>query len=417
MMRAPSLDQLRESLTQAIDSLRAGKLRSALTVLGVVIGVATVMTMATLVRGVQDQIVRSLEVAGPTTFYVMRVYSMMRMNPGRMPKELRDRPDLEENEALRIAQLPSVRYAGIWATFNARLEYAGTRTQALGAFGADDRFAEIQGGDLVDGRWFTHTELRSGAPVAVIHRDQAEYLFGRATALGKVIRVGGRPVTVIGLYLDPGNIFAPHGQSVGAVLPYRFVKDAYTLDKSRQQWIPVKPAPGVSVADAQADVTVALREMRHLRPADPNSFDLVTQDQILSTFNSLTSMFFLVMIVLASVALLVGGIGVMAIMTVSVTARTREIGVRKAVGASRRDILLQFLIEASTLTGIGGAIGIVCGLVAGRVVSQLMNIQGSPPVTLTLIAVTVSVGIGLVFGVAPARRAARLDPVDALRYE
>ncbi|MFI5311993.1 MAG: ABC transporter permease, partial [Gemmatimonadales bacterium] len=284
MMRAPSGDQLRESLSQAFDSLRAGKLRSALTVLGVVIGVATVMTMATLVQGVQDEIVRSLEVAGPTTFYVMRVYSMMRMNPGRMPKELRDRPDLEETEALRIAQLPSVRYAGIWATFSARLEYAGTRTQPLSAFGADDRFAEIQGGDLVDGRWFTHTELRSGAPVAVIHRDQAEYLFGRATALGKLIRVGGRPVTVIGLYQDPGNIFAPHGQSVGSVLPYRFVKDAYTLDKSRQQWIPVKPAPGVSVADAQAEVTVALREMRHLRPADQNSFDLVTQDQILSTF-------------------------------------------------------------------------------------------------------------------------------------
>jgi putative ABC transport system permease protein len=179
----------------------------------------------------------------------------------------------------------------------------------------------------------------------------------------------------------------------------------------------VKPAAGVSVADAQADVTVALREMRHLRPADKNSFDLVTQDQILSTFNSLTSMFFLVMIVLASVALLVGGIGVMAIMTVSVTARTREIGVRKALGATRRDILLQFLIEASTLTGIGGTIGIVCGLAAGRVVSHLMKIQGSAPITLTLIAVMVSVGIGLVFGVAPARRAARLDPIEALRYE
>ncbi|MFI5244253.1 MAG: ABC transporter permease, partial [Gemmatimonadales bacterium] len=164
MMRAPSGDQLRESLSQAIDSLRAGKLRSALTVLGVVIGVATVMTMATLVRGVQDQIVRSLEVAGPTTFYVMRIYSMMRMNPGSMPKELRDRPDLEESEALRIAQLPSVRYAGIWATFSARLEYAGARTQALGARGAPPPRAGGEGWGNRVGRGVDHKGEGGGAP-------------------------------------------------------------------------------------------------------------------------------------------------------------------------------------------------------------------------------------------------------------
>jgi putative ABC transport system permease protein len=162
---------------------------------------------------------------------------------------------------------------------------------------------------------------------------------------------------------------------------------------------------------------MALREMRHLRPADNNTFDLVTQDQILDTFNGITSVFFLVMIVLSGVSLLVGGIGVMAIMTVSVTSRTREIGVRKALGATRQDILLQFLVEAATLTGIGGAIGIVAGLLLGRIAAVALKVDAPVPFVFTVIAVLVSVGIGLVFGMVPARRAARLDPIEALRYE
>ena len=162
---------------------------------------------------------------------------------------------------------------------------------------------------------------------------------------------------------------------------------------------------------------MALREMRRLRPADKNNFDLLSQDQVLTVFTSITDIFFLVMLVLASVALMVGGIGVMAIMMVSVTARTREIGIRKALGATRRDILLQFLVEASTLTGIGGLIGIAFGLVAGRGVTMLMNVPADAPLLQTLIAVAVSVAIGLVFGVVPARRAARLDPIEALRHE
>jgi putative ABC transport system permease protein len=157
--------------------------------------------------------------------------------------------------------------------------------------------------------------------------------------------------------------------------------------------------------------------MRGLRPSDGNTFDLVTQDQVLDTFNSITGVFFLVMIVLSAVALLVGGIGVMAVMTVSVTSRTREIGVRKAMGATRGDILLQFLVEACTLTGIGGAIGIVVGIGLGRVASFVLDISAPVPVSLTVIAVVVSVGIGIIFGLVPARRASLLDPIDALRYE
>ena len=191
----------------------------------------------------------------------------------------------------------------------------------------------------------------------------------------------------------------------------------FQIDKTNALWIPVKPRAGVTVAEAQEAVTVALPEQRRLRPADKNSFDLVTQDQILDTFNRLTSMFFLVMIVLSSVALLVGGIGVMAIMMVSVTDRTREIGVRKALGATRRDILVQFLVEAATLTGLGGLVGIALGLVLGRVVSLALDVDTGIPVVLTVVAVSVSIGIGIVFGLLPALRAARLDPIEALRYE
>ena len=412
-----SIDQWRENLAMAVDTLRVNRLRSGLTILGVVIGVATVMTMATIVQGVQDSIVHTLEVAGPTTFYVMKIFSKTPVNPDCLPKYIRVRPDLSDAEARRIALLPEIGYAALWAQGFGRLEYKGNRTRATAFFGADDRYQEIQGGELLAGRWFTKAELRSGAAVLVLNDREVPRLFGREQPIGKLMSLGGRPATVIGLYAEPANIFAPPGQEVGAIIPFAMHDHQYKIDKTNALYIPVKPRPGVSVAAAEEAVTMALREMRHLRPADKSNFDLISQDQILDTFNSITGIFFLVMIVLASVALMVGGIGVMAIMMVSVTARTREIGVRKALGATRTDILLQFLIEAATLTGIGGLVGVAVGLLAGRGATLLMDIEADTPVGLTAIALAVSIGIGLVFGVVPARRAARLDPIDALRYE
>ncbi len=416
-MRVPTLDQWRENLWLALDTLRASKLRSGLTMLGVVIGVSTVMTMATIVQGIRDQILNTLEIAGPTTFYVMKVFAQTPLNPDRLPAYVRIRPELVEDEARMLAKLPQLQYAAMWAQIQGRLEYQGTRTRAVAVFGADDRYQEIQGGELVEGRWFSRSEMKSGAPVVVLDEAQARRILGRASALGKTILVGGRPVEVIGLYTPPQNIFAPPGQETGAILPYLFVEHGYRIDKTNALWIPVKPREGVSVTDAMDAVTVALREMRRLRPGQKNNFDLITQSQIFDTFTSITNIFFLVMIVLASVALMVGGIGVMAIMMVSVTARTREIGIRKALGATRGDILMQFLIEAATLTGLGGLLGIAVGLAAGKGVTMLMNIQADTPLNLTVIAVVVSVGIGLVFGVVPARRASKMDPIEALRYE
>ncbi|MEP7000645.1 MAG: ABC transporter permease [bacterium] len=415
--RVLSIDQFRENIGIAVDALRVSKLRSGLTILGVVIGVATVMTMATIVKGIRDQILTTISVAGPTTFYVMKIFSTTPINPDQLPKYVRVRPDLVSPEAVRIQQLPGVEYAGIWSQIQARVNYGGSRTRGVIVYGADDRYQEVFGGDLVDGRWFTKNELRSGAAVVVLQERHARQIFGREYPLEKTVMIGGRPVQVIGLYQEPANIFSPPGQEIGAIMPFEYTWHAYNIDKTNALFIVVKPKPGVTVADAEDQVTVALRELRRLRPGEKNNFDLLSQDQILDVFMSITDIFFLVMLVLASVALMVGGIGVMAIMMVSVTARTREIGIRKALGATRRDILLQFLIEASTLTGIGGLLGIIVGLIAGRGVTFLMNVPADAPLFQTLIAVAVSVGIGLVFGVLPARRAAKLDPIEALRYE
>ena len=410
-------DRIQSNVQIALDTLRANKLRSALTILGVVIGVSTVMTMAAIVQGIQGQIVRTIEIAGPTTFYVVKVFSQTPVNPGRLPKWIRVRPDLVEAEAQRIRQLPEISYAAIWAQANGRLSYEAQRTQNLLIVGADDRYQEIQGGELIDGRWFTPAELASGASVVVIDENAARKLFGRESVLDKTIKIGGRPVKVIGLYAQPGNIFSPPGQDIGAVVPYAMLDHQFTIDKTNALYIPVKPKKGVTTADAQEAVTIALREMRRLHPADKNNFDLITQDQILDMFNKITGVFFLVMIVLSSVGLLVGGIGVMAIMMVSVTSRTREIGIRKALGATRREILFQFLIEAATLTGLGGVLGILIGLAFGRIATLAMKIDAAVPLGLTIIAVMVSVSIGLIFGMLPAQRAAKLDPIDALRYE
>ncbi|MEZ4413564.1 MAG: ABC transporter permease [Gemmatimonadales bacterium] len=410
------LSRVGEGVLMALDAMRANKLRSALTVLGVIIGVATVMTMASIVQGVRSQIFNAIEVAGPTTFYVMRYFSQTPLNPDNLPYEVRIRPVLRESDAEAIRQVPEIQYAGMWIQVFARLEYQGTQTQMITVWAADDHYMELQGGTLLRGRFFTRAEL-TGEQVMVIEEKTADHLFGRLDPMGKTVRVNGVPFRIIGVYLKPDNIFEPPGQETAGIIPYRAAKYNLRYDETNTLWISVKGRPDVSVAKAQDLVTVALRRERKLRPGVPNTFDLITQDQILDIMGSLTTAFFGVMVALSGVALLVGGIGVMAIMMVSVTDRTREIGLRKALGATRREILLQFLVEAATLTLMGGLLGIVVGLGLGQVLKHVLNLQSSVPLWSAVVATAVSVGIGLGFGLYPANKAAAMDPIEALRHE
>src|ERR671912_656138 len=373
-----------EGVSIAVDSIRANKLRSFLTILGVVIGVSTVMTIASMVQGIRTQIFNAIETAGPTAFYVVRFFSQTPLNPDRLPYEVRIRPVVQSTDADAIRRIPEIGYSAMWVQLFQRMEYQGERTGGL---------------------------------VMVIEADVAERLFGRVDPLDRTVRIGDKPVRIVGIYQKPGNIFEPPGQEIGGVIPFEAARQNFRYDETNSLFIAVKPRTGVPVAEAQDLVTVALRQARNLRPGIPNTFDMITQDQILEVIGNFTSYFFVAMVALSSVALLVGGIGVMAIMMVSVTDRTKEIGLRKALGATRREILWQFLVEAATLTLIGGLFGIVLGLGAGELLKRGLDLQSGVPLWSAALACAVSIGIGLTFGLYPANRAARMDPVEALRHE
>ncbi|MFL5402456.1 MAG: ABC transporter permease [Gemmatimonadales bacterium] len=413
-MRA--IHNLGEGVGIAADSIRANKLRSALTILGVVIGVTTVMTIASMVQGIRAQIFNAIETAGPTAFYVVRFFSQTPLNPDRLPYEVRIRPIVKASDAEAIARIPEIGYSALWVQLFQRIEYQGERTGTLTVFGADARYMEIQGGTLLRGRLFTRSEM-AGSDVVVIESDVADRLFGRVDPLDRNLRIGGKSLRVIGIYQKPGNIFEPPGQEIGGIIPFETARQNFRYDETNSLVIAVKPRTGVSVAEAQDLVTVALRRARHLRPGAPNTFDMISQDQILEVVGNFTSYFFIAMVALSSVALLVGGIGVMAIMMVSVTDRTKEIGLRKALGATRREILWQFLVEAATLTLTGGLFGIILGLASGELLKSVLRLQSAVPLWSAVLACVVSIGIGLVFGLYPANRAARMDPVEALRHE
>ncbi|HKV74303.1 MAG TPA: ABC transporter permease, partial [Gemmatimonadales bacterium] len=345
-----------EGASIALDALRSNKLRSGLTILGVVIGVSTVMAMASIVDGIRGQIFNAMNTAGPSAFYVMRFFAQTPLNPDNLPYEVRIRPVVNQADAKAVAEVPEIQYAGLWVQLFMKLEYQGVSTQLLTVYGADQHYMEILGGTLLRGRFFSQADL-TGRAVAVLEAESADRVFGQIDPLGRDVRLGGVAFTVIGIYQRPANIFEPPGQQIGAIIPFETAKHNYHYDETNGLFISAKGWPDVPVPRAKDLAIVAIRKERRLRPGIPNTFDVITQDQILDTISSLTTAFFGVMVALSSVALLVGGIGVMAIMMVSVTDRTREIGLRKAMGATRQEILWQFLVEAATLTLVGGLMG------------------------------------------------------------
>ena len=415
MSVASGLNHAGEGVKVALGAMLANKLRSALTVLGVLIGVTTVMAMASLIQGINNDITEQLENAGPTTFYVIWWWNGG-LQVGRPSAEIRLRPFVNKREADALERLPEVEYAAMYGITNQRVGYKGDQTRPLNVYGASRQYVDIDGGAIIAGRIFTVDEERVGSPVVVIYEAVAERLFGRENPLGKVVRIGTRGYRVIGVYRKPDNLFASDTQSEVVFIPFESLRHNFRFPEE-QNAIAVRPRPEVTVLQAQDAVTRELRRLRGLRLNQPANFDLVTQDQLLDTWNKLTSVFFLVMLVLAGVSLMVGGLGVTAIMMVSVTERTREIGLRKALGARRVDILWQFLVEAATLTLIGGVAGMILGGGLAMLVGQLTPIPAVVPLWSIATAVGASIAVGVLFGIIPANRAARLDPIEALRHE
>jgi len=406
-----------EGIGIAVGALRANKMRAALTILGVAIGVMVVMVIAAIISGINNGVTQIFEEAGARTFYVVRYFQAgIQVSDGSDEMSpWRRRPHVEIEEAERIAGLSSVSFVDVIEWWGAAASFEGKDLGSVGTEGRTENWVRVSGGDVYPGRSFTRLETLTSARVVVVTDKLADRLFGPLDPVGKVIKLNGQPFEVIGKYTPPANVFGD-GDGPRAIMPHTTLNKYL---KPRRGWmrVAVSPAESVTVASAIEDVTVLLRTMRGLRPGEESNFDVITQDKLLESWDKVTGVFFLVMIVLSAVGLMVGGVGVVAIMMISVTERTREIGVRKALGAKRREILWQFLVEASTLTLIGGAVGMALGGLIAWVVAQSTPLPAAVPLWAIVAALGAAAFTGIVFGIYPAARAARLDPVEALRYE
>ncbi|MHB1096246.1 MAG: ABC transporter permease [Gemmatimonadaceae bacterium] len=409
-----------EGVTIALEAMKANRVRAALTILGVAVGVFVVVLISSMVHGINQSVAKQFESAGPTTFFVQRYPIVFEAcdDSGDTCK-WRSNPSLTFAEADALMRVETVGEVMIRQGWGASAKYRDRELSSVNVAGVSANWPVVNPPNMVDGRVFTEQESRSATRVVVINTTAKERLFGDEDALGKSLNLTagsrGGPFTVVGVFKDEASFLA------GGESP-RIITSIYALNRrlgANTRWMGfvIKPVASARQDVTIDDVTAALRGMRGLRPARESNFAVITQDKLFDVYNKVFGMFFLVMIALSSVGLLVGGVGVVAIMMISVTERTREIGVRKALGATKGVILWQFLVEAVTLTATGAAIGLVLGWAGSFGIRAFTPIASSVPPLAVVAALATSAFTGIVFGMLPALKAARLDPVAALRHE
>ena len=405
----------KEGVTIALEALRSNKVRAFLTILGVAIGVMTVMAMSAVVTGVQRGVTEDLSAISHENFVVARWDRTQPsvITPGRPPWG--DNPKTTLAEAEQLSALPSVQSVTPFLGTGGEVKWGDKTVASTDIVGVGAEWTSYMRGDFLIGRNFLPVDVTRSANAAVITDGVAEQLFGTANPVGQRIRTFGVQFVVVGVFKPKPDLFSSGPQKRVYVPATTAKKNLPVNDNWMDLW--VVPAPGYSQEQTMDEVTAAMRGLRRLGPGEDNNFALIRQEAFADLINGILGMLAMVMIVLSAIGLMVGGVGVIGIMMISVTERTREIGVRKALGATRREILWQFLVEAVTVTVIGGTVGMLAGAGLAMLLRAATPIPAAVPLWAVVAAIVSSAVTGIFFGLYPASKASRLDPVEALRYE